>query len=173
MKKILIIALLTCFAWQVQAQDAITKFFTKYEDNMDFTHVTMSSRMFGLMTDLKVDDPEDQAIMDAISKLSGLRILAKDDTDEAKALYQEAFRLIPAKEFDELMSVRSEDKNMKFLIKEKNGIINELLMVMGGEREFFILSLVGDIDLQQIAKIGSALDIDGLENLEKLDEKKN
>lgn len=169
MKNILFIAIFTCFAWNVQAQDAISKFFGKYENNNDFTHVSVSQRMFGLMTDLEMDDPEDQAISDAISKLTGLKILAKEDTDEARALYQEAFRLIPSNEYDELMSVRSEDQNMKFLIKEKGGIINELLMVMGGDREFFILSLVGDIDLQQIAKISRALDIDGLDNLEKLE----
>ncbi len=169
MKKIAFIALITCFASSLQAQDAITKFFGKYENNQDFTHVSISQRMFGLMTDLEMDDPEDQAISDAISKLTGLRILAKEDTDQAKALYQEAFRLIPAKEYDELMSVRSEDKNMKFMIKEKSGTINELLMVMGGDREFFILSIVGEIDLQQIAKISKALDIEGLDNLEKLD----
>ena len=171
MKKLLFIALLTCFAWNVQAQDAISKFFSKYENSNDFIHVSVSQRMFGLMTDLEMDDPEDQAISDAISKLTGLKILAKEDTDEAGALYQEAFNLIPAREFDELMSVRSEDKNMKFLIKEQGGIVNELLMVAGGDREFFILSIVGDIDLKQIAKISQALDIDGLDNLEKLEEK--
>ncbi len=171
MKKLTLIAIITCFAWNVQGQDAITKFFGKYENDTDFTNVSISQRMFGLMTNLEMDDPEDQAISDAISKLTGLKILAKEDTDQAKALYQEAFRLIPAKDYDELMSVRSEDKNMKFLIKESGGTINELLMVMGGDREFFILSIVGDIDLQQIAKISQALDIDGLDNLEKLDKK--
>ena len=165
--------MITCFAWNIQAQDAITKFFGKYENDTDFTNVSISQRMFGLMTNLEMDDPEDQAISDAISKLTGLKILAKEDTDQAKALYQEAFRLIPAKDYDELMSVRSEDKNMKFLIKESGGTINELLMVMGGDREFFILSIVGDIDLQQIAKISQALDIDGLDNLERLDNSEN
>ncbi len=169
MKKILFIAILSSLAWNIQAQDAISKFFSKYENDMDFVHVSMTSRMFGLMSNLELEDPEDQAISDAISKLTGLKILAKEDTDQAKALYQEAFRLIPASEYDELMSVRSEDKNMKFMIKERGGTINELLMVMGGDQEFFILSIVGDIDLEQIAKLSKALDIDGLDNLEQLD----
>ena len=66
------------------------------------------------------------------------------------------------------MSVRSEDTDMKFLIKEKGKIISELLMVMGGNDEFFIISLVGDIDLKQIARLSKGMDIDGLENLEKI-----
>ncbi|MCG8384335.1 MAG: DUF4252 domain-containing protein, partial [Cytophagales bacterium] len=97
------------------------------------------------------------------------KILAKEDTDRGKELYREAFSLIPKNEYDELMSIRDEDNDMKFLIKEKNGKVSELLMVMGGNDEFFILTLFGEIDLKQVAKISKAMDIDGLENLERID----
>ncbi|MTI19424.1 DUF4252 domain-containing protein, partial [Fulvivirga sp. RKSG066] len=145
-----------------QAQDAISKFFGKYETDDSFSHVSMTSRMFGLFTDLEIEDEEDQEILDAISKLKGLKILAKEETDQAGALYKEALGKIRG-EYDELMSIRDEDKDMKFMIKEKDGKISELVMVMGGNREFFILSLFGEIDLKQIAKISSAMDIDGLD----------
>lgn len=168
MKKTIIIAVLTLCAWQVQGQDAISKFFGKYENDDSFSHVSMTSRMFGLFTDLTVDDPQDQEVLDAISKLTGLKILAKEDTKDGKKLYQEAFKLIPKSEYDELMSVRDEDTDMKFLIKEKGKIISELLMIMGGDDQFFVLSLTGDIDLQQIARLSSKMDIDGLDNLKQL-----
>ena len=106
--------------------------------------------------------------MDAISKLKGLKILAKENIDNGKELYAEAFKMIPKNEFDELMSIRDQDKDMKFLIKEKNGKVSELLMIMGGNREFFILTLFGEIDLKQVAKISKAMDIDGLEGLENI-----
>jgi len=168
MKKIIIIGMMLVMGAQLQAQDAISKFFSKYEDDDSFTHVHVTSRMFGLFTDLDLEDPEDKELADAISKLEGMKILAKEDTDRGKQLYKEAFTLIPASEYDELMSVRNEDNDMKFLIKEKDGIIRELLMVIGGEDEFFIMSLVGDIDLKQIARLSQGMDIDGLEGLEKL-----
>ncbi len=171
MKKLIAFGIVMMMALQLSAQDAISKFFSKYEDDDSFTHVNVTKRMFSLFTDLDMEDQEDKELMDAISKLDGLKILAKDDITNGKALYKEAFTLLPSKEYDELMSVRDEDTDMKFMIKEKNGIINELLMVMGGNEEFFIMSLTGDIDLKQVARLSKGMDIDGLEGLEKLNDK--
>lgn len=174
MKKIIVVILLSVMALGARAQDdAISKFFTKYEDDMSFTVVNITSRMFNLFTDLEVNNKEDKEVLDAISKLKGLKILAKENVDNARALYKEANALIPAAVYGELMTIRDEDKNMRFVVKEGDGgKINELLMIMGGEDEFFILSLVGDIDLSQIANLSRKMDIEGLENLEKFDDKK-
>ncbi|MEM6362318.1 MAG: DUF4252 domain-containing protein [Bacteroidota bacterium] len=169
MKKILIIIMVLTLSFAAQAQDdAISRFFNKYADDESFSNVNITARMFGLFTDLELEDEEDQEVMDAISKLKGLKILAKDDVDNGKDLYREALGLLPKKEFDELMSVRDEDKDMKFMIKEKNGKVDELVMIMGGNREFFVLTLFGEIDLKQVARISKAMDIDGLEGLENI-----
>jgi Domain of unknown function (DUF4252) len=154
--------------------DAISKFFNKYSNDESFTQVTVSSKMFNLFTNLEADTPEDKEVLEAISKLKGLRILAKDDSVHAKALYKEAFSLIPSKDYEELMSVRDKDKDMKFMIKENGGKISELLMIMGGTKQFMVLSLFGEIDLKQISRIGRKMNVSGLENLEKLnkDDKK-
>jgi hypothetical protein len=81
--------------------------------------------------------------------------------------------MIPAKEYEELMSVRDKDKDMKFFIKESGGKISELVMVAGGNEEFMLLSIFGEIDLKQISKISKKMNIDGLENLENIKDKKN
>ena len=152
--------------------DAISKFFNKYADDQSFSQVNVSSKMFSLFTNIDMDKPEDKEIVNAISKLKGLRILAKDDSINSRKLYKEAYSLIPKNQYEELMSVRDNDKDMKFLIKESGGKISELLMIAGGNTEFMILSLFGGIDLKQVSKIGKSMDIDGLKNLEKIDEHK-
>lgn len=155
--------------------DAITKFFTKYQDDESFSQVTISSKMFSLLTDMQVDNPEDQQVIDAISKLKGLRILGKDNARDGRTLYKEALALLPAKDYEELMSVRDDDKDMKFFIRSgaTPSKIAELVMVMGGNDDFMVLSLFGDIDLKQIGKIGSKMDIDGLNHLKNLRDKDN
>jgi len=169
MKKSLIIIGIIFASITANAQDdAISKFFEKYQDDDDFTQVSITSRMFGLFTDMEVNNEDDQEVLDAISKITGLKILVKDNARNGKALYKEAYAKLPKGEFDELMSIRDGDSDMKFLIKEKGNIISELLMIAGGDDEFFILSIVGDIDLKQISKLSSKMDIDGLENLERL-----
>jgi len=171
MKKLVVILIATFATLQLSAQDAITNYFGQYESDESYSHVSITSRMFSLFTDLEVEDKEDQEILNAISKLEGLKILATEEAKDGKKLYQNALSRLPKGEYDELMSVRDDDKDMKFMIKEKGKKISELVMIMGGEKEFFVLTLFGEIDLKQIAKISSAMDIDGLEGLEKLKDK--
>jgi hypothetical protein len=172
MKKVttIILAILVYSGGLMAQNDAISKFFSKYAEDESFTVVTISSKAFSLFADIDSDDPDQKEAMDAMSKLEGLRVLALDDSTRAPAVYKEALSLIPSKEYEELMTVRHEDQDLKFLIKDdSNGIISELLMVSGGEEGFFIISLVGEIDLNQISKLSSAMDIDGFDNLRHLD----
>ena len=157
--------------------DAVTKFFNKYQDNPDFTQVTVSSKMFGLFTNMDVEKPEDKEILEAISKIKGLRVIAKDQARDSRELYKEALSVVP-KDYEELMFVRDKDQDMKFMIKESGGKISELLMVAAGNDDFKMLSLFGEIDLKKVSRIGSKMSIDGLEQLHKMEkgnkeEKKN
>lgn len=156
-------------------QDAISKFFSKYENDESFSQVTVSSKMFGLFTNMDAETQEDKEILDAISKLKGLRIIGKEDTRNARELYKEAFTLIPIKQYEELMSVRDKDRDMKFLIKENGGKISEMIMVLGGTTQFMVMSLYGEIDLKQVSRIGKKMNVSGLEHLHNLnkDDKKD
>jgi hypothetical protein len=171
MKKFIVAVGLMIIVSGAFGQDAISKFFSKYQADESFSQVTVSSKMFGLFTNMEADTPEDKEVLEAISKLKGLRILGKENTSDARGLYKEAFSLIPMKEYEELMSVRDKDKDMKFLIKESGGKISELLMVMGGNQDFMVLSLFGEIDLKQISRIGKKMNVSGLEHLDKMNKK--
>ncbi|MBL7857178.1 MAG: DUF4252 domain-containing protein [Cyclobacteriaceae bacterium] len=171
MKKVMVVIIMMAVMTGVQAQDAISKFFSKYQSDESFSQVTVSSKMFGLFTNMEAETQEDKEVLEAISKLKGLKILAKEDARNARELYKEAFKLIPIKDYEELLSVRDKDKDMKFLIKESGGKISELLMIMGGNTEFMVMSLFGEIDLKQVSRIGRKMNVSGLENLEKIDDK--
>jgi len=168
MKKIIALLLMATVSMGVYAQgEAINKFFTKYATDESFTTATISSKMFSLITNMEAETPEDKELIEAISKLKGLKVLGKENTSDARALYKEAFGLI-GKDYEELMSVRDKDKDMKFFIRESGGKVSELLMVMGGTDDFMLLSLYGEIDLKQISRIGRKMNVDGLEELENM-----
>jgi hypothetical protein len=172
MKKIIVgFAMMLISVAAFSQGDAITKFFAKYQDDETFSQVTISSKMFSLLMDMQVENSQDQDIINAISKLKGLRVLGKDHARDGRTLYKEALSLLPTKDYEELMSVRDDDKDMKFFIRSgpTAGKISELVMVMGGNDDFMVLSLFGDIDLKAIGKIGSKMDISGLDHLHKLD----
>lgn len=170
MKKLMMGVVMLVLSVAAQAQgDAIAKFFSKYQDDTAFTQVTVSSKMFGLFTNMDVEKPEDKEILEAISKIKGLRVLAKNEARDSRELYREALSIVP-KDYEELMFVRDKDQDMKFLIKETSpGKISELLMIAAGNDDFKMLSLFGEIDLKKVSKIGSKMNIDGLEQLHKME----
>ncbi len=168
MKKIIIAAMVMVAVNGAYAQDAISKFFSKYQSDESFSQVTVSSKMFALFTNMDAETAEDKEVLEAISKLKGLRILSKEDARFSRDLYKEAFKLIPMKDYEELMSFRDKDKDMKFLIKESGGKISELLMILGGTTQFMVMSLYGEIDLKQVSRIGKKMNVSGLEHLEKM-----
>lgn len=174
MKKLMIGAVMLIFSIAAYAQnDAIAKFFTKYQNDESFSQVTISGKMFSMMANLDGDTPEEKAMISSISKIKGLKILSKSEARNSRELYKEAISMVPTNSFEELMSIRDKDKDMKFFTKEAGGKISELVMVMGGNEEFMVLTLFGEIDLKEISKIGKSVNIEGLENLEKVNEKKN
>ena len=173
MKKIIVFGAMMLVVAGAYAQgEAVSKFFSKYQSDDTFSQVTISSKMFGLFNNMEMENKEDQEVLDAISKLKGLKILAKDETRDARGLYDEANKMLPKSEYEELMYVRDKDKDMRFFINEKGGKINELVMIAGGSNDFMLLSVFGEIDLKQISKIGSKMDVDGLKDLERLKDNK-
>lgn len=174
MKKLLIGFVMMAVSVMANAQnDAIAKFFTKYQGDESFSQVTVSGKMFSMMANLDGDTPEEKAMINSISKIKGLKILSKSDARNSRELYKEAISMIPAKDFEELMSLRDKDKDMKFFTKESGGKISELVMVMGGNDEFMVMTIFGEINLKDISKIGKSVNIEGMENLDKINDKKN
>ena len=148
--------------------DAIGKFFSQYENDDKFTVVSVSPRMFKMMSKIKWDDVSAD-VKQTIQQITSLRIL----TTESNGLqyYKEAIKKLNVAEYEELMTVKSEGDHVKFLAKEKNNIITELLMLVGGD-EFVLMSITGNIDLDKISKLGETLNIQGMDNLKDLKKKK-
>ncbi len=170
MKKLsLVLAVMVSIVSMSFGQDAIEKYFEKYMNDENFTVVYISPKMFQMVSKIAPEDM-DADVKDVIKNLKGLRILTTEYN--TKAFYTEAKSKINTKEYEVLMTVRDDGTNVEFLVKETGDIINELLLLVGGD-EFVMMSFVGNIDLKKIAKLSKDMDIDGMEHLKKLDEKKN
>ncbi|MFN6089490.1 MAG: DUF4252 domain-containing protein [Cyclobacteriaceae bacterium] len=171
-KEMLGVVMMVLLSVAVQAQnDVIAKFFNKYDGDESFSKVSISGKMFSMMANIDGNTEEEKAMIGAISKIKGLKILKKDDARNSRELYKEALSMVPAGQFEELMTVRDKDKDMKFFTKESGGKISELVMVLGGNEEFLVMSLFGEIDLKEMGKIGKSVNIDGLQNLDKMKDK--
>ena len=170
---LLIFVLCFCFTpLSISAQeDAISRYFEQYLEDENFTVVFITPKMFQMISKLDLKDPSARDVKDVLQDLRGLRIL-QSEHDGVK-YYKEAISKINTKEYELLMSVRDKGENVRFWTKEKDGIISELLMLVGEKDEFTLISFIGNINLSKISKLANKLDIDGIEHLKDLKDKKN
>jgi hypothetical protein len=170
MKKMLFLLPALCFlAASLSAQnDAITRFFNKYQDDERFTVVYVAPKMFQLIAKISTDDPDWEKVRDVVKDLGGLRVLTADSVDDGVALYKEALGKVPLGEYSELLTVRDGNENVRIWIKDTGNIIEELLLLVGEPTEFTLLSFIGKIDLDKISALAKAVDIDGIDQLEKI-----
>lgn len=162
-----------CFALFISinafSQNAIDRFFTKYENDPEFSVVYVSPKMFKMVS--KVAGEEfDQEMGDVVKSLKGLTVLSTEKNGQQ--FYKEAIGKIPVSEYDELVKVRDKGENVKIMTKSSNNddIVHELLILVGGETDFTLVSFVGDIRLDQISKLAKNLDIKGAEHLDKVND---
>lgn len=169
----LMIAVFTMIAGVAYSQgDAISKYFNKYVDDPRFDMVYISPKMFSMISNIDLNNEGiDPDVADVIKDLKGLRILTYKGP-EANNFYNEATSKINLDEYDELLVARGSTENVQIRVKDSGNIVHELLLIVGSTREFTLLSFVGNIDLKKVGKLGSILNIDKLQHLEKIDEKR-
>jgi hypothetical protein len=149
------------------SQGAIDKYFSEYEEDEKFSVVYVSPKMFKMVSKV-LSEQENQDLKDVVENLDGLKILKV--ADKGGAFFKEAKGKIKSDEYELLMTARDEGQKIEFLTQESGDIIKELILLVGGD-EFVLMSFMGDIDLEKIAKLAKSLNIDGAEHLDMLDKK--
>lgn len=169
MKKYLILLMLLPLTMGVSAQTkAVDQLFQKYADKDGFTSVVISKNMFQLFAN--VDNPNNDDFLKTVKNLDFIKILSTDSEDEGKTFYKEMQSVILARDYKELMSIKETDKQVKFLTLEKDGQVREMIMLAVG-KESTMIWLAGIIDMKTVSKIAQGMQIDGMENLEKVQKK--
>ncbi len=168
--------------------------FDKYEDMDGVTSGVINSKMFSMIAsiDIDMDDPEAAAMFDAIKKIKSIKLLTTGDKSIASSMNADVKKYIGSSSLEELMRFKDGNQTVKFYVREgsNENLVKELLMVVTGLKEMtkgesitingekrdvetVIVSILGDIDLREISKITSKMNIPGGEHLKKAGDKKN
>lgn len=180
MKKIAILVMLMALPVLTFGQNI----FEKYADNDDVTYVSIKPKMFKMLATMGVDsdDPDAQDFLKMVNSMKSLKTIATSNT----SISAELKRWVNgrASELEELMEVKDGDTRMKFYVKEgkDDTHVKELLMHITGIEDkvkmkdrsinTVVVSLTGDIDLTQVSKLTSKMDIPGGEHLKDADKKR-
>jgi hypothetical protein len=176
MKTMMILALVG-LAYITSAQTAIDDLYKRYAGKEGFTSINISPAMFSMLSGLDMEDSSESAreAQDVMEQLSGLKMLVyePEEGQTNEAFLDEIRELSRTEGYTELMSVDSEDEIVKFLAKTgDDGKIAEMLMIVLDNEEAVVMSMTGHLDMKSISQISKSLEIDGLENLEDLEEEK-
>ena len=175
MKKLLLLAGILGLTISAEAQSIMDKLYDKYSGTEGYTSVYISKYMFDMFREDESTPKSDEDVGEIISKLDCIKILVTDDDPATPApvnLYQEIMKVIPSSPYKEVMMVKEKDQDIKFFAKEdKNKKVIELLLVIGGKEESVLISIQGDIDMKNISKLAKGMNIEGMENLGKIEEK--
>ncbi len=168
MKKLALIIILSALSLSVFCQKSpVDELFERYDGKDGFTSVYISSKMFSLLARIDTEDAEFQNL---VTRIKSIRILSIDSAKNVSGLNfsSELLPKLNRTGFEELMTVREESGEVRFMIREVGGRIAELVMVTGG-RGSSVVSIRGDLDLKTIASLSGSMGIEELEGLEKVE----
>ncbi|MEA1898126.1 MAG: DUF4252 domain-containing protein, partial [Bacteroidota bacterium] len=111
-------------------------------------------------------DPEDEDLK-VLAKIESVKVLAVEDEELIKGLnfYDEIMKSLNIEDYEELMTVKQSDQDVKILVKQTGNIIQELLIVVGGEDNAMVC-IKGNIQLKDLSGLSDGFSMDGLEALE-------
>ncbi|MCB0804387.1 MAG: DUF4252 domain-containing protein [Bacteroidales bacterium] len=172
-KFLMIVLMAVPFATVAQKSGA-NSIFERYSGKDGYTSVDINKGLFELFAEIDADDPEFDDFQKAIEGVESMRLIAyqieedKGNIEEKERFINDIRSNVTLDEFEELLVVKDKDANINFYAISSGSVIREVLMIVDGANEAVLLSLYGDIDLKHIAKLGSTMDLGGMEYLGKM-----
>jgi len=163
-------------------------FFDKYESMKGVTSGVIGQKMFQMIAtiDVDLDDPEAQGFLNMVKKIESVKVLSTGDKSISSSLAADTEKYIGSSKLEELMRFKDGNQTVKFYVKEgrDENHVKELLMYINGLKELtkdanieingekrdvetIVVSIIGDVDLREISKITSKMNVPGGEHLDK------
>lgn len=165
--------------------------FDRFEDVEGVTSIILNQKMFKMIATIGVDidDPEMKEYVQMAKNVTGFKVFTTGDEQISTDIQSTVDKYLKSSDLEELMRIKDGDQTVKFYVREgkDENHVKEFLMFITGlkeitdgeieingkkrEIETVLLTLTGDIDLRQISKLSSQMDIPGGDQLKKAGEK--
>ncbi len=177
MKKLIISLTIVAFLLPglMRAQTAIDQLYDKYAGQTGFTSININPDMFQMLSSMDMSDSSEKAqdAQNAMEQITGLKMLVyePEEGQKNKEFMEDIRSLSKIKGYEEMMSVNDGDEVVKFLAKKgANGKIMEMLMIVLENDEAVVMSMTGDLDMKTFNEISNSLNLNEIEELDKIDE---
>lgn len=178
-KQIQVALLIFALGFSSYAQN--TSIFDKFEDYDDVTTVVVTKKAFQMLSKISNDSEEGQEFNNLVTGLEDLKVFTTENSKIAGEMSATFNKYLKSSKLSELMRVKDKEANVKIYVREgkDEDHVSEFLMLVDemnisskhagsrGTPEVVIISLTGDIDLNNISKLTEKMNISGGKHLKK------
>jgi hypothetical protein len=157
MKTPLFLLLFVAFSVQLQAQNTVVNDF--YRDHKRAEN-TVSMMLPGLVLQLglpilkvSAEDQVERDAMDLLKDVSSIKLLVGTEEDMPKRDRIRLLRDLSRSGYEPLVQVRSKDQQIDVIIREKDDLVRNLVVLIDGDEEVIFFSLKTRIHLDDLENI--------------------
>lgn len=172
MKKTILLLLISLFATTAFSQDLFMQLTNKYADKDGFSATKITSDMFGLYL-RKKNIEEGAPVYETLKKLDNILVASQnrfvsDDTMAVAALHSEILDYYKKQNYTLFKTEKRLGEDIKVYLKKTNDKVTSLALVTASSSVANLVEMNGDIDLVGLGEVSKALNVRGLENLNKI-----
>jgi len=151
MKRILVILVMSALMSMVSGQRSIDAIFEKYAGNDGFVTLTISGDLLNLLR----SDEQKCRENHWPEKVTEIRVLVQDDESlRVQNFYDIAMKDINRKDYEEYMSFKESDQEIRMFVRAEGDIIKEFLLIAGGD-DNFIIQVKGKMTFREAEEFSS------------------
>jgi hypothetical protein len=179
MRKTIVLFISFISLLQLTAQN--TSPFDKFEDYDEVTAVVVNKKAFSMLRKIAEDNEENAEFREMVGGLEMLKVFTTEDKATAIEMRETFNAYLKKGKLEELMRVKDEGQMVKIFVREgkDEDHVSEFLMMVDGlnknngeEPEFVIISIIGDIDLNNISKLTSQMNLPAGDQIKKVERKR-
>lgn len=150
--------------------DALNRFMEKHKSDPTVTYAYLTKDLFEVVSEAGIADKDWKKLHNVIKNIGSLSILAADSIHTGLQLYREARALVPAVEFDELLTVRDDQTKVDIWAKSEEDVVTDLILLVGTPEEFVLVCFAGNLELGNISELHRLFDAEAAEQLARTTE---
>lgn len=148
MKKLSLFIVLTITFTMAYGQKSIDDLFDRYAGKDGFTTVTLNGGLLKLSRLLGENDAEN----DFPLNITEIRVLTQEDkTINVGNFYSQVIGDIDLNKYDEFMSVKQSDQDLRMLVRSEGNRFKEFLLIAGGE-DNAVIQIKGNMTYEEAKK---------------------
>lgn len=166
MKRMLLAIAAVIIASAVSGQrTSLDDFFNRYSDREGYTSVVVNGNLLKFLGESGNTDRDGNAL----SKITSIRLVVreKENSSPGESLVSEIRGIIRRGRYDELMSVRDDGADIRFMARMERDMVRELLLIIDGKDEA-VIQIEGNLTRDEASELISG-DGKGLAILEGLE----